>query len=191
MDLLTHILARYLYKEDVQDIARSLGFPTSGSKDEIVDQIASCSWFRPEEALEFLNVRELRQLCRELRLSSTGTRDELFERVLDAINLEHSERFGRPKLDLSSLVRTIPDKSGESTTNPPRQHPESTGPWAIAGIIATVTLGITLYALAALFGIWWASLVTIVLTVVVVTSLMASSHRWIPAIAARIRTDEG
>jgi hypothetical protein len=191
VDILTHILTRYLYKEDVQEIARSLGIPTSGSKDEIVDQIVSRSWFKPEEALEFLNAHELRELCRELRLSTAGHRDELFERVLEAIYDEWPQRFRRPKIDVSSVVRSAPDKSGESPTNSPRQHPDSTGPWAIAGILATVVLGITLYALAALFGVWWGSLLTAVLTLVVVISLLASSHLWIPAIAARIRIKQG
>ena len=95
-DILDLILSRYLYKEDVQDIARNLNFPVSGTKDELIDKILSFEAFDPEIALAYLSKEQLRDLCDEIELSDKGTRDELFDRVLRRIEEGSSKANNQP-----------------------------------------------------------------------------------------------
>jgi hypothetical protein len=122
--LLYDILDRYLYKENVQDLARERGLPTSWHKDEIIEALLNSGRFAPAEALEYLNVREFRRLCREYRLDSTGSRDELFTRVLDAVWKE--ERQSTPTRDPSRDPResrpNLPSETSPQVAkpNPPK-----------------------------------------------------------------------
>ena len=88
MSLAEDILQRYLYKENVQELARDRGLPATGPKDEIIATLLESGRFLPAEALAYLNKTELRNLCREYLLPTDGDRDVLFQRVLDAIFAE-------------------------------------------------------------------------------------------------------
>jgi uncharacterized membrane protein (GlpM family) len=79
------ILDRFLYKEDVQQLARDRGLPTNRPKDELIALLLQSGRFVPAEALRYLNKRELRQLCQEYLLPDDGDREVLFRRVLAAI----------------------------------------------------------------------------------------------------------
>jgi hypothetical protein len=82
------ILDRYLYKEDVQQLARDRGLPTNRPKDELIALLLASGRFVPAEALRYLNKRELRRICLEYLLLDDGDREALFRRVLTAIIAE-------------------------------------------------------------------------------------------------------
>jgi hypothetical protein len=83
--LLKLILDRYLYKENVQDLADELGVAVSGTKGEIISRVIDDEGFDPADALSYLDKWQFRDLCDELDISDRGTRDELFGRVLKRI----------------------------------------------------------------------------------------------------------
>lgn len=85
MSLAYDILDRYLYKEDVQQLARDRGLPTNRPKEALIRNLLASGRFVPAEALRYLNKRELRQVCQEYLLPDDGDREELFQRVLAAI----------------------------------------------------------------------------------------------------------
>ncbi|MCI4345760.1 MAG: SAP domain-containing protein [Thermoplasmata archaeon] len=88
MSLAYDLLDRYLYKEDLQQLARDRGLPTNRSKDDLIRLLLGSGRFVPAEALRYLNRRELRRICQEYLLPDEGTREILFQRVLTAIFAE-------------------------------------------------------------------------------------------------------
>jgi hypothetical protein len=85
VSLASDILDRYLYKEDVQQLARDRGLPTNRPKDELIALLLASGRFVPAEALRYLNKREFRRICQEYLLPDDGDREVLFQRVLAAI----------------------------------------------------------------------------------------------------------
>jgi len=80
-----HILDRYLYKEEVQDICDDLDIPVTGNKDYLVSQILGDTGFTAEMALQRVDKEGLQDLCEDLELSKSGTRDDLEGRILNAV----------------------------------------------------------------------------------------------------------
>lgn len=173
--LIEDVLYRYLYKEDVQEIARSYGLSSSGTKEEIIDEILWSERFDPSDALQYLSVSELRQLCREYRLPATGDRDALLEHAYEAIEQD------RPPIVRRSVRRNRDSDGGE------RRHPESTGPWAVASIVAALIGGAIVYAIASIYGVILGAVVSIVIGLGFAVGLVLTSHHWIPWIARHIR----
>lgn len=83
------ILARYLYKEDLQELLEDLGEPTSGAKDELIERLRRHIRFNPKAALAFLDREELDDVCRQLGLPTGGLlRGPIEDRILAAILTE-------------------------------------------------------------------------------------------------------
>lgn len=83
--ILRHVLDRYLYKEDVQEICYELGLPGGGNKEDLEFRILGDSRFQPDMALSYVDKEGLKALCDELGLRTQGTREELEDRLLHAI----------------------------------------------------------------------------------------------------------
>jgi hypothetical protein len=166
--LVEDVLFRYLYKEDIEELARERGLPVTGTKEELVDELLWSDRFDPDDALAYLNLSELRRLCREYRLPSGGNRNTLLGHIHDAI-----------EQDRQPVVRRNVRGNGRapSTTRP---HPDSTGPWAVAGIVTFAVVAAFSYWATASLGLIVGGVVSIVLAVGIALALLLTSHRWIP-----------
>ncbi|HZY92564.1 MAG TPA: hypothetical protein VFG07_07345 [Thermoplasmata archaeon] len=249
MSLAYDVLDRYLYKEDVQQLARDRGLPTNRPKDELIATLLGSGRFVPAEALRYLNKRELRQICREYLLPDEGGREVLFRRVLAAIfagertdlaeevpdvddedsdeeetepgnaNMGEEENHrdkggpGPPKrrTSLRWPASEAPVPRGENlepgaalgfirmppapwpTSNPSasyalaqdvsREHPDSTGPWAVASIVAGAIVAAGFYLLIPALGLGEGLAAAITLAIVVAAALMLTRQRWVPWLA--------
>lgn len=83
--LLRHILDRYLLPEELRELLDDHEEPTGGTTPELIDRVLAIEDLDPAEAVEFLDHRELVQVSRELGLPAEGSRDELFDRVLERV----------------------------------------------------------------------------------------------------------
>lgn len=90
-----YVLARFLYKEDVQELCEDLNLPVTGSKDHLISNLLEDEDFDPSEALAYLDKEELETLCDEWELADTGTRETLIRRVLK--ELEKGEQPAPPR----------------------------------------------------------------------------------------------
>ena len=116
MSLAYDILERFLYKEDVQQLARDRGLPTNRPKDELVALLLRSGRFVPAEALRYLNKRELRQICQEYLLPDDGDREVLFRRVLAAIFA--GERSAPPEGEPNVGDEEDPEEDDEEENEP-------------------------------------------------------------------------
>jgi hypothetical protein len=211
VSLVYDILDRYLYKEDVQALARERGLPTSWPKDEIVYALLRSGRFDPGEALAYLNVRELRRLCQEYRLRNDGDRDKLIARVIEAIFDEEEPeeddeeepkvvptprrkpKDPRPTANESVLtptrasIRLVGRMAGGpsllSAVSIPREHPETTGPWAAVSIIGSAVVLAGFYFLISALGLADGLVAGVILAIAVSAALLTTSHRWVPWLA--------
>lgn len=92
--ILHHVLDRYLYKEDVQEICFELGLPGGGNKEDIEFRVMGDPKFEPAMALSYVDKEGLKQLCDELGLRTSGTREDLEDRILQAIRSQAVSRQG-------------------------------------------------------------------------------------------------
>ncbi|MGP8075649.1 MAG: hypothetical protein ACLP8Y_02790 [Thermoplasmata archaeon] len=183
MTLISDILDRYLYKEDVQQLARERGLSASGSKDEIIDGLVDSGRFDPADAVAYLNVRQLRRLCREYRLPEEGDRTQLVETVLEAIwdELEPPSAARRPRRKKAPATAK-PSEPG-STQGISRVHPDTSGPWTVVGIVATGCLAALIYLAIAELGLEWGIVASVLAVLATGAGLFLTSHRWMPRLA--------
>jgi hypothetical protein len=175
VSLLKDLLDHYLYKEDVQTLARELGLPTSRNKDELVDAIIRTGDLDPYSALGFLNAREARDFCRSHRLLERGDsrrdRGYLIELAYGAMELEEAS---------SPRVLNV-DPSHPTVER--QEHPDTAGAWAIVTIVLTAVIGaITVWALSSL-GLVVGSTVVAISIVTSIVGLVTYSRRLIPGLA--------
>ena len=249
MSLAYDVLDRYLYKEDVQQLARDRGLPTNRPKDELIASLLGSGRFVPAEALRYLNKRELRRICQEYLFPDDGDREVLFQRVLaaifagersdpaeaepdaddeeddedenepgnpDAEEEEDHDDEGEPeppprRSSLRSPTREAPEPGPENlepgpavgflrmppapwpTSTPSvsyapardvsREHPDSTGPWAVASIVAGAIVTAGFYLFISALGLGDGLAAGIILAVVIAAALMLTRHRWVPWLA--------
>jgi hypothetical protein len=176
--ILEVILNGYLSKEDIQQLARDRGLPTGRSKGELIDLLLS-RHLDPAEPLSFLNVRALRDLCREFGLERTGDRDVITDRVLAAIREETPQWSKRP----APLLAVQTEKTDESSEPIPIRS-ESAGPWTVVGILTTVVAA-GIYALVASEnGLVWGVVASILVAAVIAVVLLRTHFWWHPRLAA-------
>src|SRR5206468_2242347 len=80
-----HILDRFLYKENVQEICDELGLPVSGNKDDLVLRVLGDARFSAGMALNYVDKEGLKALCEELGFRPSGTRADLESRILNFV----------------------------------------------------------------------------------------------------------
>jgi uncharacterized membrane protein YraQ (UPF0718 family) len=172
--LVEDVLFRYLYKEDIEDLARERGLSVTGTKEELVNELLWSDRFDPDDALAFLNLSELRRLCREYRLPSAGNRDTLLDHIHDAIEQDRQ----------SVVRRSVSNESRGS--NSTRTHPDTTGPWTIVGVVAAAIVSAFLYWSTAVIGLAAGGGLSILLAAGIAVGMLRTSHRWIPWLARQI-----
>lgn len=192
--LVDEILDQYLYYEDIQQLAKDRGIPVSWNKTKLINALLASGRFDSADAVAFLNLRELRRLCREWRLPSEGSRDELANTVLRAIRSEPGPIA--PEKESGSESRANGHgmfKSGISTlrvTEPqsPRTHPDSTGPWAVVTIISAVGLTAVFYWATGSFGFRCGTILSLAIVAILAVVLLTTSHKWVRLVGRLVRT---
>ena len=124
--ILRHVLDRYLYKEDVQEICFELGLPGGGTKEDLEFRLLGDSRFQPEMAISYVGKEGLKELCDELRLRASGTREDLEGRILQAI---HARAVSRPAPAPSGhayppAMQPPAPPQGYAAMNRPEQQPQ-------------------------------------------------------------------
>jgi hypothetical protein len=177
--ILDVLLNDYLSKEDVQQLARDRGLPAGRTKGDLIDLLHS-RHLDPAEALAFLNVTALRDLCREFGLDRSGDRDALFNRLLAAVRAESAWGLERqlPSPVLSSAGDGEPARDGKVLDT------ESAGPWTVVGVIVTAVVAGVLVLGTSKLGTFWGIVLSVVVAVVLAIVLLRTSHRWHPRIAS-------
>lgn len=182
MSLFEVLLNNYLSKEDVQQLARDRGLPTGRTKGDLIELLIS-RHLDPVEALEFLNVTALRDLCREFGLDRSGDRGTLVDRLVAAIE---SETHGWNP----SPFRLPPTRDPEDKSRPKDGvvlHLESAGPWTVMGIVATAIVAGVLVLAVGLLGTTDGVVASVAVAICLGIILLRTSHRWHPRIVAMMR----
>ena len=81
-------LDEFFVKEEVKDIALHFGHSTTGKKNEIIDRIVFCKDFKVKEFSEYFSRDQLYILCWNLSLPVSGTKDELWDRIVTKFRLD-------------------------------------------------------------------------------------------------------
>jgi len=84
---------RYFYKEDLQDILEQEGLPVSGRKKELIRRLRRDANYDIYQFINYLKKDELKFICEDLDLKTTGARDELAERVFSEILIGWTEDY--------------------------------------------------------------------------------------------------
>ena len=99
---------KYLYKEDVQDLAASYGLKVSGNKDEIIKRVLNCENFELEDITSCLYKEDVQDICRDLGLSPSGSKDDLWNSIVEELGLEQStETVKTPVISAETSQVTI------------------------------------------------------------------------------------
>jgi len=92
------LLCEHFSKEDVQDALRDIGEPTSGTKEELCDELVK-NWesFNRDkyELLDFTDEETLQQICHYYNLDATPADHDVLKRRIKKANLLGSS--GKPK----------------------------------------------------------------------------------------------
>lgn len=67
---------------ELGDVLSAFGLKTSGSREERLDRVLA-NYVQPSDALRLLSLQSLRESCRGLQLPSSGTKDDLVDRLVD------------------------------------------------------------------------------------------------------------
>ncbi len=201
--LVSDILDRYLYYGDVQRLAKDRGIPVSWSKARLIEALLTSGRFDPADAIAFLNLRDLRRLCREWRLPIEGGRDDLAETVLKAIWGESEptppKMKSRPearavgagtfqsKIEMLRVTERAPESPRTSEPPSSRVHPDPVGPWAVVGIVSTVGVAAFLYWAIGRFGFLWGGVLSVAVATVLAVVLLSTSHLWIRTVARLVK----
>jgi hypothetical protein len=127
--ILRHVLDRYLYKEDVQEICFELGLPGGGNKEDLEFRLLGDPRFQPEMAVAYVAKEGLKELCDELGLSTSGTREDLEGRIYQMIRRRGGGRavpaapstYAYPP----AMPPTVPPQGYVPTSRPEQQAPVS------------------------------------------------------------------
>ena len=96
-DVLTYLLGRWVYKEQVRDLAIEAGLSASGTKDEIVVRIIDSGSIGPVDVMSYVPVEGLRDCCETFGLESTGNRDILVDRLSQYVRKSWASAIRRSK----------------------------------------------------------------------------------------------
>jgi cell wall assembly regulator SMI1 len=149
------LLDGYLYKEDVQDLARALRLPVSGDKKELIKRIMD--WFAEDhpdrlhdkaaEALERtlrrIDKEMLKNACEDAGLDSRGTKEQLQDRVIG--HLDVGSLFDGGISEIEEETTTGGREIEESELLPP--PPEVQAPAGPPGVPETVSFDDVLFAI--------------------------------------------
>jgi len=126
--LVEEILSDYLSKEELQAIARDHDLPVSRTKEEIIGELLNLDDFDPAEAVAYLSVWQLRNICQEHGMPSGAYHDALVERVIAAIEEENRPRERRHRVKpsvapASPPTLTVPKAPPAAAVVPQSQRP--------------------------------------------------------------------
>src|SRR6266566_4003704 len=127
--ILRHLLDRYLYKEDVQEICFELGLPGGGTKEDLEFRLLGEPRFQPEMAVAYVAKEGLKEFCDELGLSTSGTREDLEGRIFQTIRKRGGGRA--PPAPSSYAYQPgmppVAPPQGYVPTSRPEQQPQGSG----------------------------------------------------------------
>ena len=144
------LLSEYFSKEQVQDALRDIGESTSGTKDELVNRLAT-NWQTYNrdiyDLLDFTDGDHLQMICYHYNLDSTPAGNStLIRRIKKADILENSRR-NLIKNDSEKHQKFSNDKPTKEIKESPIEKPYSITDhkiskkmltWTVIGVIATV-----------------------------------------------------
>ncbi len=115
------LLCEYFSKEEVQDALREIGEPTSGSKEELVEELSK-NWQSHNrdkyELLDFTEEDTLQDICSHFNLDDTQADHNILKRRIKKVNLLGSG--SKPKA--SSMVDDSRFYSKKPTATVDRSH---------------------------------------------------------------------
>ncbi len=209
MSVIREILDQYLYKEDVQQLARDIGLPVTRDKDEIIEELLINPDFDPVDAVRFLRVWQLQDILRNRGMPSGASRDELFDRVAAMVRKEFAPPKPRRRRTVTA-PSTTPDKSAPSpTTGTPSLpspinidlHPTLQAPpnrdterppaaaWGFVGVVSAGVFTGVFLILAVELGTLFGAIVGLVGCVVVAVTLLMTERRWAPFLGRLVRAE--
>ncbi len=193
MSVIREILDQYLYKEEVQQLAREIGLPVSRSKDEIIEELLVNPDFDPIDAVRFLHVWQLQQILKDRSLPSGAARNELFDRVANLVEDERAPPKPRQRPKTPTAKETRDEGPGVltppvATVQPPtpvnihfyaplRDH---TVAWGFIGVVSTGVFAGVFLILAAELGSLWGAIVGIVACTGAAVVLLVTASHWAP-----------
>lgn len=145
--VVAYLLQRWLYKEQVQDLAFQHDLPTTGTKDELIDRILKKGRINPVEVLAYVTVEGLRDCCEEFGLESDGTRDILVDRISSYVKRSWSISGPRRRPATGDSKQGTDQRAG-----PPNltiiHEGESRGYTVVLSIIAVMAEALGVYSYA-------------------------------------------
>jgi hypothetical protein len=196
------ILDQYLYKEEVQQLAREIGLPVSRNKDEIIEELLVNPDFDPVDAVRFLRVWQLQEILRERSLPSGAARNELFDRVVALVKDERAppkprQRSKRPTAKETrngGPVVIASPAAAVQPSNPVNIHfyaplQDHAVPWGFVGVVSAGVFTGVFLILASALGPQWGGVVGIVACVLVAVTLLVTERRWAPFLGRLVRPE--
>lgn len=200
MSLTREILDSYLYKEEVQQLARDIGLPVSRNKDEIIEELLVNPHFDPVDAVQFLRVSQLQEILRERGLPSGAARNELFDRVVALMEAERAPpmRRQRPKTPTVKVTRdegsvvVVPPVAAAKPPNQVIIHYDASlqdhaVAWSFVALVSTGVFTGAFLILDSALGPQWGSVVGIAVCVLVAVALLLTEQRWAPFLSRLVR----
>lgn len=207
MSVIRKILEDYLYKEEVQQLARGIGLPVSRNKDEIIEELLTNPDFDPIEAIRFLRVWQLQKILRDWDLPSGAARNELFDRVATLVKEECTPPMPRPSPKAMSPPQTHEKPLTAPSENPPPAlgpvsihihstplseandltEGSSTAAWGFVSVVsASVFTGVFLI-LNSVFGTMLGVVIGVASCLTVAVVLLLTEKRWVPILNQLVR----
>ncbi len=177
-EVLRYLLGRGLYWDQVQGLARQVGLPPLGRKDDVIERIVASRHIKPIDVLAYVQVPELRECCAAFGLDDSGVRDVLVDRLSNYMLASWAASLRRPG-------RSKQDSSDSDHSTPTVVHIwirggfwEWAAPSLIAIVIGLVAGGYLIPALGDAIGL--------VVSVVLAIGLFGSVHFALRRSAARV-----
>jgi len=187
-----------LYLEEVQQIAREHGLPTSRTKAELIQELIESNELDPTEVVAYVRVDMLRTILQEMGLPSGAGREVLAERLVNALSAQSQARV-KPRRAASEKPKNNTTEAPGASSRvpvtvqvnvPPGPAPivevhfpkpeRPSAAWGFAGILMTVIVGGILYLGVATWGVEGGVTAAIGGGVALAFALLFTTRRWVP-----------
>jgi len=92
------LLGSNFYKEDIQSFCEDADLRTTGTKDELIEELLTESDYNVTDYLEALEVGQLKDICEQFDEKISGTKNELIQRIVPHIELKAEPVTVKPRI---------------------------------------------------------------------------------------------